>query len=337
VDPVGELRSLASPDPRLRLAAEERLAQAGPAGIEALARLLACHGVPDVLRTRATELHGTLVRAASYDAFVKAIPEPSKPDLWAGAVALGAEGHPRLDVGSIEKRLESLVEGARAVVGGAGGDAVPARVERLNRFLFEEQGYHGDSETYEDVRNSYVSDVLERRQGIPVTLGVLWMTVAGRLGLAVNGVGLPMHFVARCEAEDGPLYVDAFHGKVLDREGCVRLVADAAGRYVSLPDTTFRPLRSAEVLLRMLRNVRHQHEKAGRLEGVLSAIDRALHLTPLDAGGWRDRAVVLSRLSRPAAAARSLSRALALDPQAPDRAVLETLRRRLQGEAAARN
>jgi len=335
VDLAAELRSLASVDSRLRLAAEERLTAAGPAGIEALAQLLACEEIPDALRARATDLHGALVRAASYDAFVKAIPDPARPSLWAGAVALGAEGHPRLDSASIDARLDALVTGARAA--DAGGDAVIARVERLNRFLFEEQGYHGDSETYQDVRNSYVSDVLERRQGIPVTLAVLWMTVADRLGLAVHGVGLPMHFVARCEAEKGPLYVDAFHGKVLDREGCVRLVADAAGRYVPLPDTTFRPLRSAEVLLRMLRNLRHHHEKEGRLEAVLSAVDRALHLTPLDAAGWRDRAVVLSRLSRPGAAARSLSRALALDPQAPDRTMLETLRRRLQGEAAARN
>src|SRR5439155_23870720 len=125
------------------------------------------------------------------------------------------------------------------------------------------------------------------------------------VGLSVAGVGLPLHFVARCEGEEGPVYVDAFHGTVLDRDGCRRLVEKAAGRVVTLPDSAFRPLRAGEVLARMLRNLRAHHERAGNLHGALACVERTLHLASLDGMGWRERALLLARMSRPAAAARS--------------------------------
>ena len=87
----------------------------------------------------------------------------------------------------------------------------------------------------------------------------------------------------------------------------------------------------------MLRNLRALHEQAGHLHMALASVERALHLAPLDGQALRDRAVLFARLSRPAAAARSISRVLALEPEAPDRSRLEDLRRHLQREAAARN
>jgi regulator of sirC expression with transglutaminase-like and TPR domain len=335
MDPVGDLAGLASPDPRARFAAEARLAASGEPGIRALAHLLSCDGVPDGLRARAADLLGTLIREGAVATFRGAVPDPADPDLWAGAVAIAAEGHPGLDATEANRRLDDLVEGARRVV----PDEAPVadRVERLTAYLARDEGFHGDEGSYHDLKNSYLPDVLDRRIGIPVTLSVLWISIARRLGLRVSGVGLPLHFVARCEAEEDPLFVDAFHGDVLDRDGCRRLVAKAAGRDVLLPDRAFRPLRNGEVLGRMLRNLRAAHENAGNLHAALAAVDRSLWLTPLDPAGWRERAVLLARLSRPAAAARSLSRALALDPTAADRATIEALRKRLQGEAAARN
>jgi regulator of sirC expression with transglutaminase-like and TPR domain len=330
-----DVLSLVSPDPRERLAAEERLAAAGPDGIEAVAGLLALEGIEPRLRARAEETHAELVRGAAYDAFVKAVPDPTHPDLWTGALALGAEGRPRLDAEAAEQGLSALVERARPAV--LGGDGVREKAERLLRHVHDVEGYRGSPDAYGDPRKAFVPDVLEARRGIPVTLAVIWMEAARRLGIPSSGVGLPLHFVARCDTPEGPFFVDAFHGRILDRDGCVRLVAEAAGREVAVPDTAFKPLRPGEVLLRMLRNVRFRHQKEGNAEGVLGALDRSLHLTPLDPTGWKERAVVLAKLARPAAAARSVSRALALEPDAPDRAALEGLRRRLRRDAAERN
>ncbi len=335
LDPVGALAALASADPRVRFPAEERLRAAGPAGIEALGRLLSCDPLPEVLRARAQDLLGCLVREQAVAAFRAAIPDPEHPDLWAGAVAIAAEGHPGLDRAPVDRRLQEIVQGARAAVPGEA--RVAERVGRLTAYLHDDLGFRGDRDAFGDLRSSYLPDVLARRTGLPIALSVIWMAVAEGLGLPAHGVGLPLHFVARCEGPQGPLYVDAFHGTVLDEGGCHRLVEAAAGRKVAIPPRAFLPLRPGEVLGRMLRNLRAIHEPAGNLHGALSAVDRSLHLAPLDGQGLRDRALLLARLGRPAAAARALSRALALEPDSPERTRLEGLRRALQREAARLN
>ena len=215
--------------------------------------------------------------------------------------------------------------------------SVAGRAARLTAFLHAEAGLSGGDGGPTDLRNSYLPDVLERRTGIPVTLAVVWIEVARRLGLRGSGVGLPLHFVARCETAQGPVFIDAFHGDVLDADGCRRLVERAAGRAVEVPDRMLHPLRTSEVLARMLRNLRAAHERAGDLHAALATADRLLHLEPLDGAALRDRAVLLARLDRPAAAARTITRALALEPGASDRAPLDAFRRAMLREAARRN
>jgi len=334
-DPVGDLALLAARDPRVRFAAEARLRDAGGAGRTALARLVACEPLPDVLRARAADLLGTLRRERTVEAFRDAVPDPANAELWHAAVAIAAEGHRELDRAEVDRRLEALVTDARAIVPDSG--PVADRAKRLTTFLHADAGLHGDAAGPADLRNSYLPDVLERRTGIPVTLAVVWIEVARRLGMPVSGVGLPLHFVARCETSEGPLFIDAFHGEVLDEAGCRRLVEKAAGRPVAVPERALHPLRTPEVLARMLRNLRAAHERAGDLHAALGTADRLLHLEPLDGAALRDRAMLLARLDRPAAAARAVSRALALEPEAADRSALDALRRAMLREAARRN
>jgi regulator of sirC expression with transglutaminase-like and TPR domain len=334
MNPIGDLTLLTSTDPRVRFAAEDRLRAAGADGVLALERLFDTNGVPDDLIDRADDLHEEILSGLAVEAFRAAIPDPAAPDLWTGAVAIAAEGHPKLDVADVDRRLAALVEAARQAV--PSSDDVGGRVARLTTWLFEMQGFRG-GELMGDPRDSYLPDVLERRKGMPVALAVLWMTVASKLGIATTGVGLPLHFVARCEGADAPLFIDAFHGAVLDEEGCRRLVAKSAAREVSLPARAFRPLRTTEILARMLRNLRALHESAGRLCLSLACVDRALHLDVLDGAGLRDRALLLARLSRPTAAARAIGRIFAVEPDAPDRDRLETLRRQLVRSATERN
>ena len=231
--------------------------------------------------------------------------------------------------------MDALVSDAGALVSDSG--PVADRATRLTAFLHADAGLKGDDAGPADLRNSYLPDVLERRTGIPVTLAVVWIEVARRLGLPVSGVGLPLHFVARCETADGPLFIDAFHGEVLDAKGCRGLVARAAGRPVEVPDRMLHPLRTPEILARMLRNLRVAHERAGNLHAALGTADRLLHLEPLDGAALRDRAVLLARLDRPAAAARAVSRALALEPEASDRARLDAFKKTMLRDAARRN
>lgn len=334
-DPVGDLALLAARDPRVRFAAEARLRLAGAAGWHALARLAACDPLPDLLRARVADLLGSLLRERTVDIFREAVPDPTHADLWTAAVAIAAEGHPELDRADVDARLEGLVEDARERV----GEDLPAaaRIARLTEFLHEDAGLHGSEAGPADLRNSYLPDVLTRRTGIPVTLAVVWLEVARRLGLPGAGVGLPLHFVARCETTEGPVFIDAFHGVVLDASGCRRLVAKAAGRAVEVPDRMLHPLRTSEVLARMLRNLRAAHERTGNFHAALATADRLLHLEPLDGLALRDRAVLLTRLDRPAQAARAIARALTIEPEAADRIPLEALRKSMLREAAKRN
>jgi regulator of sirC expression with transglutaminase-like and TPR domain len=335
MDPVGDLAGLASSDPRVRFAAEDRLRAAGPAGIEALGRLLAVEELPEPLRARAADLAGSILHDRAVEAFRAALPDPAAPDVWAGAVAVAAEAHPALDVVALDRTLDALV----ADVGAADDPDAPAdvRVRALTAALAG-AGFRGDPDRADDPRSSYLPDVLERRTGLPIALGVLWMEIARRRGVPSAGVGLPLHFVVRAETPAGPLYVDAFHGEVLSEAECVERVARVAGRAVTLPPRTFHPLRPADVLLRMLRNLRALHERSGRLAAALAALDRALHLDPVEPTTLRDRAFLLARMGRPAAAARALNRALAAHPpEGRERAALEEIRKQLLRAAAARN
>jgi regulator of sirC expression with transglutaminase-like and TPR domain len=335
VDPIGDLALLASPSPRVRFDAEDRLRRAGPEGRVALERLLAVEETPADLRDRAADLLGTIRREAALAAFRALVPEGREPDLWTAAVAIAAEGSAGVDLVAVNRRIDALVEGAKSAVPPGGSPA--ERAERLTSHLRHDLGFRGNVEAYEDVRNSYLPDVLERRLGIPVTLAVLWIEVARRIGLVASGVGLPLHFVARCETDGEAVFVDAFGGKVLDRAGCAALVERAAGRKIQLPASVFKPLRPSEVVVRMLRNLRALHANAGDLHAALGAQDRVVHVKPLDASEWQERALLLARLDRPAAAARSLSRAVALDPSGSMRPILEAQRRAFQRAAALRN
>jgi regulator of sirC expression with transglutaminase-like and TPR domain len=338
LDPMVDDRDvalLASASPRVRFDAEDRLREAGADGRIALERVLAVEEGSPELRERASDLLGTIRREEGLATFRVLAPEGREPDLWTGAVAIAAESRPALDLVSVNRRLDAIVDGARSAVP-LGGDP-RARAERLTEHLHRDLGFRGNVEAYDDVRNSYLPDVLERRLGIPVTLAVLWIEVARRLGLQASGVGLPLHFVARCETEGEPVYVDAFHGRTLDRNGCAELVERAAGRKIALPLSVFKPLRPREVLVRMLRNLRALHANAGDHHAALGAQDRLLHLKPLDPPEWQERAILLARLDRPAAAARSLSRALALNPEGIARPLVEAQRRTFQRAAALRN
>lgn len=335
MDLKDDIAGLASPDPRRRIPAEDRLRDAGAEAVRALREAVADPATAEPVQRRAADLLGWILHDGAVEAFRRATPAPELIDVWAGAVAIAAERHADLDPVGADRRLEEIVAGARDVVPAEA--SVADRAVRLTAYLHGELGFRGDDVTYGDLRNSYLPDVLDRRRGIPVTLAIVWMAVANRLGLRSAGVGLPLHFVARCETGDGPVFVDAFYGALLDEEGCRRLVARAAGRDVSLPASAFRPLRPEEVLARMLRNLRSTHERAGRLHMALASVDRLLHLQPLEVAALRDRAILMARLGRPTAAARALSRALALLPEGPERERLTEVRGRLQREAAQRN
>ena len=246
-----------------------------------------------------------------------------KVDLAEAALLIAAEAYPALDVDGYLRRLDALAEEARPLVGAASTDE--QRVDALNRFLFVDQGFAGNRAEYDDPRNSFLNEVIDRRKGIPITLTLVYTEVARRLDLPVLGVGFPGHFLAKYSGHD-EIIIDAFFGQVLSKDQCRDRLRALFGSRAELEPHHLRPATPRETLVRMLSNLKHVHLKAKELEPALSYTQRILLVRPDDPYEIRDRGLLYAQLECYGAAQADLERFLQL---APGDATVETIREHL--------
>lgn len=261
-------------------------------------------------------------RFAALAAELAADPE-RRIDLAEAALLVAADFRPGLEAAAWLARLDALAEAARGSVLSAWSDA--ARVEALNRFLFEQEGFAGNQEAYEDPRNSLLSEVLERRTGLPITLSLVYLEVGWRLGLPVEGIGFPGHFLVRWRGKED-FVVDPFHGRLLSDEALARLLREALGRDAVFSRAELRPITPHAFLLRLISNLKRHHALAGDYAGALQCCERLLQLAPDDPEQLRDRGLVLEQLECWSAARADLARFLELAPGHPS---AENVRERL--------
>ena len=247
-------------------------------------------------------------------------------DLARGALVIARTAYPELDVAEGLGRLGALARGAAA----AGGMSDPLeRLHRLREYLFEEQGFAGNTDDYFDPRNSYLNDVLERRLGIPITLSLVLIETGRRLGLEMDGIGLPGHFVTGTRVGGERILLDPFHGgAILTGEACADLVARAVGRPVELSADHFAPVSRRQFLARMLVNLKGIFWQRQAWPKVVAVIDRLLVLDPSAGSEWRDRGLARSRMGDLRRGLADWERYLTDFPDAADHeAVLGQLRR----------
>jgi regulator of sirC expression with transglutaminase-like and TPR domain len=256
-------------------------------------------------------------------------PEP-EIDLALAALLVARVEHPDLSPAPQLRRLDELAE-----LSGAGGidDRLHA-LHRLREFLFEEEGFRGNSVDYFDPRNSCLNDVLDRHLGIPITLSLLFMEVGRRVGLPIRGVGLPGHFVVRVDVGHEPVLLDPFDGgAVVTQERAAELVARAVGRRVPLTEEHFSPLGKRQVVLRMLMNLRGIYCARSEWSKARAVFDHLLVVDEDCVGHVRDRGAVLVKLGHLRQGAADFERYLGRCPQAGDaegvRRQLREVRRRL--------
>ena len=238
--------------------------------------------------------------------------------LGRGALLVAQAEYPALDIDGDERRLQQLAEALAPRLGGA-SDA-PARVRVANDLLFSELGFCGNDEQYDDVRNLFLNDVLERRTGIPVTLAIVYIEVCQRAGLDVRGVGLPSHVVTRLEAPAGePLYIDVFRGgRLLSASDCRRLVRETYGRRIEFGDHFLSAVTARQLLQRLLHNLKVRALQSGDEERAARAIDMLLAMYPWDLDELRDRGVLRERMGDYRAALGDLERYVHYRVGAPD-------------------
>lgn len=256
--------------------------------------------------------------SSAFEALARDLEGANAPSPWEAALVLAGEFDPRLQVERARARLEGLV---RAAAGSIDADAPPQeRVESLIRFLHEEQGFRGNTEEYEDPRNSYIHEVMVRRTGIPITLALVHLELGSRLRLPLEGISFPGHFLVRAPEPD--LLIDPFYGRLLDDAECTERLRRIVGPRARFDRSALRPATVREILVRMLGNLKHVFVKRGDLAVAVGCCTRILRLAPQAVGEWRDRGLLWEKLECFAAAREDLARFLALAPRAPDAAAI---------------
>ena len=252
------------------------------------------------------------------DDFAALVAPGERTHLGRAALAIARIAYPTLDPGSSLARLDELATAVRPRL--PSGAPPEAGLEELTAYLFDECGFRGNREEYYDPRNSYLNDVLERRIGIPITLSVLLIEVGARLGLPLEGVGFPGHFLVRLNGTRGPVLLDPFFGGRLlgESELLARYCSYRGADVPALPRDALAPTGTPALLARMLRNLLHIYLERRDHAAALLATDLLLVLQPESAGEVRVRGLLHERLECFGAALEDFQRYLALAPEAPD-------------------
>src|SRR5262249_15530463 len=188
-------------------------------------------------------------------------------DLVHAALLISRIDNEELDVEAYRKQVERIAhEVAAALPKGAGEKE---KLAALNKELFEGRGFHGSRSDYYNRSNSYLNEVLEDREGLPITLSLLYMELTRRLGLKVEGVGVPGHFVVRHVPVKGkPQLIDVFDGaKPWSKADAERKVRDVTGKPLRQGDLA--PIGKRALLVRLLHNLRNLADKESDFAGLM--------------------------------------------------------------------
>jgi len=246
-------------------------------------------------------------------------------DLARACLMIAQDAYPGLDVerylGEIE-RMAMRLRGRMPQPCGA-----EERVVALNQFLYQDLGYWGNTDDYYDPRNSYLNEVIERKTGIPITLSILYMELGRRIGLPLEGVSFPGHFLVRLRLRGGTLVLDPFAGGAPQSEDELRSrikrvipggVAEGVPAAELPLDQFLEPATNRQILARVLRNLKGIYRKTDKPERMLDVLNRMLVVTPDASGELRDRGYVYQKLECYRAALKDLNDYAEREPDAPD-------------------
>jgi regulator of sirC expression with transglutaminase-like and TPR domain len=199
--------------------------------------------------------------------------EITNENLAHGALLIALEDHPGIDILHYEAALDDLA--ARAARRCSPGEPPIFRLGHLHAEMFDVDGYEGDTFSYYDPRNAYLHEVIDRRRGLPITLSILFLHVAAKLGLAAAGVGLPGHYIVKVQFELNEVYVDPFHGgTTLTLQEIAELLREIGGGAIHLSSEHLRAWSGRETLVRVLSNLQNMWNRAGDARKANAAQER---------------------------------------------------------------
>ncbi len=251
-------------------------------------------------------------------------------DLVQAAFLIARIEYPDLDIAVTIGQLDALARRVGMLLGLA-AEHLPislpptlapwAVIKAVNTVLFEQEGFHGNKGDYYNSANSFLHKVLEDHTGIPITLALLYMEVCKRLGLSMDGIGLPLHFMVGYRfSQDSRLYIDVFHdGELLSEQECRERIFQLAGGRIKFHRQWFEPISHKQFLIRMLSNLKHIYIHNEHYHYALAVCERLVMLSPETASERRDRGIVHLHLKHYGRARQDLKKYIELAPLAQDR------------------
>jgi len=243
-------------------------------------------------------------------------------ELAPAAFAIARVEYPALDAVPYLNRLDRMGEQAAMRVGITGELSQEASVRAFNEFLYDELGFSGNREHYDDPRNSFLNEVLDRRTGIPITLAVIYLEVARRAGLRVDGINFPGHFLLRArdvtpaDAATEALIIDPFHGGALLSElDCRQLLRQHVGDEAAFDRTLLSPATRHDIVVRMLVNLKRLYVRMRSFPQARFISSLLLTVDPSAISELRDRGLLAYHLQDFAAALHDLEEYLRLIPK----------------------
>jgi regulator of sirC expression with transglutaminase-like and TPR domain len=256
------------------------------------------------------------LRAANRARFARLIAQPEPDiDVARGALAIAADGRSDVDASATLVVLDDLAERVRLRLDV--GDAETHVIDRLHDVLFREIGFRGPTAAeYHDPRASLLDVVVARRVGLPISLAIVELEVAWRIGLGLVGIGLPGHFIVG--APSGVLLDPTGDGRRLTPDDCQALLRRSIGDGILFNSGMLRPNGKREILARVLRNLRSAHLAARDWPAALGAVELLAIIEPTDPDHGRDRGLLLGRMGRFNDAVAALGRYLRERPDGHD-------------------
>ena len=253
--------------------------------------------------------------------------EPLK--LAEGALALAGLDRVRTSLDPYRLHLDQL---AADVAGeAASAESLTERLEALARVVYSEAGYAGDSETYDDPENADLTRVIDKRRGLPVTLGILLIHIARAQNWSMVGLGFPGHFLVRLDEGGQRAILDPFAGaRVLGAVELRELLKSIAGVGAELTPDIYEPVSDRHILMRLQNNIKTRALQGDDLARAITVLERIVLFAPDSLDSWRELGVLRPRLGDVKGGIAALEHCLELDAQDPQRARVNRLLEKLR-------
>ena len=260
----------------------------------------------------------TIEVAGSFAAQVGSDVEDERIDLLRGALTIARTEYPNLDIESYVSRIESFADRVGRRVRDIGDPA--QSIFALNTVLFGEEKLRGNREEYYDPRNSFLNDVLDRRLGIPITLALVYMEVARRIGFPLFGVGMPGHFLLKhYDPEGRQVLIDAFNGgHILSAKDCKERLNEIYAGQVTFQPQFLMSVSRRQMLTRILNNLKTVYLTGRNFRKALPIVDMVLAIYPRSPEDVKQRALLRYSLGHMRGAVQDLEDYLKMSPDASD-------------------